>query len=64
MAGADVQVASAVHVPNDVAEDAVTGAITDVQGVHTSPETIIAYIIEDVLEGEGNRWSDSQLMST
>ena len=51
VAGADVQVVSAVHVPSDVVEDAATAAITDVPGVHTSPETIIASIIEDVLEG-------------
>jgi hypothetical protein len=48
--GADLRLASAVHVPSDVAEDATTDAVTIVQGVHTTSETIIASIIEDILD--------------
>jgi hypothetical protein len=58
MGGADMRLASVVHVPSDVAEDVATDAITDVQGVHTSPETVIASIIEDVLE-EGKKLMES-----
>ena len=47
---ADMRLASAVHVPSDVAVDAATDAVTDIQGVSTNSETIIASIIEDILE--------------
>ena len=50
--GADMRLSSAVDVPSDVAEDAATDAVTDVQGVQTNCETIIASIIEDILEPE------------
>jgi hypothetical protein len=54
MGSADMRLASVVHVPSDVAEDAPTDAITDVQGVQTSSETVIASIIEDILK-EGKK---------
>ena len=49
--GSDMRLASVVHVPSDVVEDAATDARTDVQGVQTGSECIIAAIIEDILEG-------------
>jgi hypothetical protein len=48
--GADMRVASAIPVPSDVSEDAATDAVTDVEAVPPSSETIIASIIEDILE--------------
>jgi hypothetical protein len=54
MGGADMRLASAIHVPSDVAEDAAPNAVTDVEGVPPSSETIIASIIEDILE-EGKK---------
>ena len=58
MGGADMRLASVVHVPSDVAEDAATDAITDVEGVHTNPETVIASVLEDI-EKEGRKSLDS-----
>jgi hypothetical protein len=48
--GADMRLASAIHVPSDVSEDAVKDAATDVQEVPPSSEGIIASIIGDILE--------------
>jgi hypothetical protein len=47
--GADRRLASAIHVPCDVSEDAGTDAVTDVQAVPTTSEGIIASIIDDIL---------------
>jgi hypothetical protein len=47
--GADMRLASAIHVTSDVSEDAGTDAVTDVQAVLPSSETIIASIIDDIL---------------
>jgi hypothetical protein len=47
--GADMRLASAIHVTSDVAEDAGTDAVTDVQVVPPSTEGIIASIIDDIL---------------
>ena len=54
LGGADVFVVPGVHVPSDVAEDAATFVVTDGEGVQPSSETVIASIIEDILE-EGRK---------
>ena len=54
MGGTDLHLASVVHVPTDVLEDVACDANTDVVGVQMTSETIIASIIEDVLE-EGKK---------
>lgn len=59
-AAADTRVASEVHVPCDVAEDIVTEAATNNQGVHNKADTVIASIIEDILDDEGDKSTDPQ----
>ena len=58
MGGVDVRLASVVHVPSDIDEDAAIDAIIDVQGVHTSLETIIMSVVEDIQEA-GKKSADS-----
>ena len=58
MSVADTPLPSVVHVPNDVAEDVVTNVTMNNQGVHTSPGTVIAAVVKDILR-EGNKSTDS-----
>ena len=60
LAAADTRLASEVHVPCDVAEDAATEAATNNEGVHNSADTVIASIIEDILDEEGKKSIDPQ----
>ena len=53
MGVADMRLPFVVHVPNDDAEDAAIDATTDVQGVHTSPETVTESMVEDILQENG-----------
>jgi hypothetical protein len=55
----DARLPTEVHVSNDVAEDAATDANTDKQGVHSSPATDIAAVVEDILEEEGRKSTNS-----
>jgi len=50
VSGADMRLASAIHVPSDVSEDVATDAVTNIQAVPPSSEGIIASIIENILE--------------
>jgi hypothetical protein len=50
MGGTDMRLASVVHVPADSEEDVACDANTDVVGVLIIPETVIATIIEDILQ--------------
>ena len=50
---ADTRLASVVHVPSEVAEDAATDATVNKQGVDTSPSTVIVSVVEDIREEEG-----------
>ena len=58
LAAADTRLASVVHVPCDIAEDAATEAATNNQGMHKSTDTVIASIIDDILDDEGNKSTD------
>jgi hypothetical protein len=49
-AGTDMRLPSVVHVPTDSVEDAECDANADVVGVQIIPETIIASIIDDILQ--------------
>ena len=60
MGVADMRLASVVHVPSDVAENVAIDVITDVQGMHTSPKTFMAAVVEDTLQEEGKKSTDSQ----
>ena len=60
LAAADTRVALEVHVPCDVVEDAATEAATNNQVIHKSADTVIASIIEDILEDVGNKSTDPQ----
>ena len=57
---ADTRLLSVVHVPSDVAEDAATDATLNKQGVETSLGMVIALVVEDIQEEEGNKFPDSQ----
>ena len=60
LAAAETRLVSEVHVPCDVAEDAATEAATNNQGVHNMADTVIASIIEDILNEEGKKSTDPQ----
>ena len=47
------------HVPIDVTEDVVTDVTVNNQGVHTSLDTVIVVVVEDILIGEGNKSRNS-----
>lgn len=53
LAAAYTWLASEVHVPCDVAEDAATEAATNNQGVKNNPDTVIPSVVEDILIEEG-----------
>ena len=52
---ADTRLAAVVQVPSEVAMDAITDATLNKQGVNTSPSTVIASVVEDKREEEGNK---------
>lgn len=60
MGVADAPLLSAVNVSIDVAEDAATDVTVKNQAVHISADTVIASIIEDILDDEGKKSIDPQ----
>lgn len=60
LATAKTRLVSEVHVPCDVAKDVATEAATNNQGVHKMADTVIASIIEDILDEEGKKSTHSQ----
>ncbi len=56
MGVADMRLPYVVRVSSDVAEDATTDATTDVLRMHTSPETVIASVVEDILQEDGKKF--------
>jgi hypothetical protein len=55
MAAVGSRLASEVHVPRDVAEDAATEAATNKEVVHNSGDNVIVSIIEEILHNGGQK---------
>jgi hypothetical protein len=55
----DAQLPTEVHVCGDIVVDVATDANTNKQGGHSSPGTDIAAVVENILQEEGKKSTDS-----